>query len=826
MPVSTPCTLALVAFLLFGSGGLTMTPLACQETDKPQESEVPEGELPKESAESPAEPDREIDAEPEDESGRKGDADKSETDKGETDSRSVGPPAPGGRAGGSETKTISGVDRSVDPAADQADIVLLKNRSAFKGRVIENGDNSITIEYRGGSKKIFKRDIDDVHFWLQRPADRKLDSDLVVFRDGHEVRGTVRETTSTVEVTLESGARATYNRSRIRRVVYRDEVVVNTSRYYTKQLGEQIEVEIRSLLRAEAPEVVSSHEEFLIECGIFAIESVQKVWDAMDTAQRETLGGASMRRILRAYRLRELVTSDMELTDPSIYKDLTWAEPKTKEAVLKLIFPRHSEESIDLALYLIQDESEDVRVRSIAIEMLRRMHRNRALVELHNANLEKNRDIAFVAAVALARNRIFFGVPTLIDALELGGSDDREFRGVIADVLRDSTGEDFGYHVDRTPDARQIAIVRWREWWEKSREDLEEQSYLVLQNRELLTPERQEAVALWKEAHRLLTSQRLQQAEAYLRRAAEVDPTYFRAHLSLAVLLYTTSGSPAPAEGDRQELEARRAKLRAERIAEAERILKQLSDQALPDLRGEDRSRVHLELANVLFLTERPAEALAEYENALSVDGRNVRAMSGAGKCHWLLATERNELSAGERRIEAQAALQAFRTAREELRETLRSIRVLGIDDLPNIDDLPFRRRDFNRNALSIRREFERDIVDLSLQAARAQTLKGDREAAVTELVQGLEDLENSFELDDARELEIDLRCFLGSTYEALEKRQLAVQQYSHVLRELDRTHKQCRRALARIHRATGKEAGAGEPSSRTRQPARQVSQR
>jgi len=472
-----------------------------------------------------------------------------------------------------------------------------------------------------------------------------------------------------------------------------------------------------------------------------------------------------------------------------------------RDSLLRVVFPRFSDESVDLALFLISDPAESVRIRGLAVEFLRRMHHNRALVDLHNANVETNRELSFVAALALARNRIFFGVPTLLGALGLDGKRNEELRAVAAQVLRQSTGFDAGFRAAGTPDARAKAIDRWRDWWSKNEAELVRGSYLVLQKRAVLTAARRDAIELWKTAHKLLADEKFGQGEAYLRKAVETDPTFARGLLSLAILLYSHDGGPPLPPEAPEEVREQREELRLARVEEAERVLRGMTDQVLPDLETEDRFRIHFELGNVLLLRSNPSEALDEFETAFALDSTSLRSVLGAAECHWQLATRRNELTTPERRIEAQAALRSYEKSIELLRARLRSIRVLGVDELPDLDALPFRRGEHNRNVLTIRRELERRGVRLRMRIARAYTFKGDRIGAIKALKEGLDDLEASFELEDANQLEAELRTFLARCYEVQGENALALAEYAKVIRELDPNNAVCRRGIGRLER-------------------------
>ena len=681
------------------------------------------------------------------------------------------------------------------------DRVLLRDQSVQYGRVVDTGGYRIALEYRGAKRHFPKRDIERIEYFKGRKAKERLETDLVILRlNRHHVRCKIlRETGDAIRVELPNGARITYARNRVLKVLYRDQILTEASSYYNQDLESAMNRAISAIEGGKVGEE-NKEEKFLVQAGIFAVEHVRRAVDRLRESKDEIAGrleaAKAFGRILHVHGLKCVVTREIEEAVPTIYEDLTYAPFTVKESLLKVVYSRFDEASVPLALYLIRYPQEDPRIRAMSVEILRRLGQNRALVTLYNEN---SGQLQFVAAVALARNRILVGLPTLIDALSLGGEKQREIRELAARVLRETAGKDHGFRADGTPEARATSIEEWRQWWAKNETSINEESRLILTKKQIQTVERREAIDLWKRAHEFLRSEKYRRSEIFLRESVKRDPSFHKAQTSLAVLLYSHLADKVKDETERDKL-----------LREAERLLDTVAASADPEMNDRDRHWIHYELGTVRMIRGDVLGALDEYNSSVALDPTSISGMIGVGACHWMLATTKNELTPSERKIELQAALRTFLGAIQSIENRLRTVQVLGTGDAPKVDELPFPRRVYNQNVLSVREDLESTSIGLFVRVAKIYRLRGDTKSAALALKEGLDTLRASTELRDSSSLEIELRTQLGSVYESVKKYALAAQQYGTVLKNLDPDHEHARRGYDRVKDRDEAPAGGG----------------
>ncbi len=693
-------------------------------------------------------------------------------------------------------------DRPVPPAIRKRapvsvekdlDTVRLLDGSTQFGRVSDSGGNAIQLGYRGASRKILKSEIESIEFFEGRQARERLDTDLVILElNRHHVRCKIlRENGREVRVELSNGARTTYSRDRVQRVLYRDQILTEASHHYNQDLESEIRRALE-VIRGDDEKMRERAEKLLVQAGIFAIDLVERSLAEITKLSRDERRARAaailaLRRVLHVHGIKKVTSSEIEENLPGLYDDLAYGDFKVKESLLKVIFSRFSDESVPLALYLISNSQEDSRIRAACVEILRRLDQNRALVTLYNDN---SGQLQFVAAVALARNRVFVGVPTLIEALTVGSQEDEAIRELAAQILRETTGQNFDFRADATPASRDKAISRWRDWWSTNERTLQEKSRIVLEKKKVQTIERREALDLWKKAHEFLEEKKSARAEIFLRESIKRDPGFYKSHVSLAVLLYSVL---AVAEDDVEKKVAF--------FDEAERILDDISHRSLAEITDADRHWIHYELGSVYLARGKIVEALDQLETSLALEPTSISTMLGLAACHWDLATSKSELTAGERKIELQSALRAYLDASQTIRQRLRTIQVIGLGDVPRLDTLPFQRRDYNRNVLLVREDLEVTAIELFVKIARIYRLQGDSRRAVLALREGIDTLKASTELNEPATLEISLRTQLGNAYEAVNKDTLALVQYSTVIQSLDAKNEVCLRGYARVRR-------------------------
>ena len=683
-------------------------------------------------------------------------------------------------------------------ALQKLDTVYLTDGSVQNGSVVELGGNAISLEYRGGAKRILKANVEKVEFYKGRRAQQKLDTDLVVLKvNQHRVPCKIlKETGAEIRIELANGSRATYRRDRVLRIHYRNQVLESSSDYYTVELSTEMDQAIDIILKGGSA-VNNPAERFLVRFGIFALDKVHQArgeLEGSDNAGKEK-ALASFDRILQVHELKKVVTSEMESMEPQIYNELVYGSLTVKESLLKVLFPKFTDEAVPLAKYLISNTAEDARLRSLSVEILRRLSLNKALLDLYN---ESKGELKMVAAVALVRNRIFFPIPTLIEALEIGGEKEIRIRALAARILRDSTGNNFGFKAEGAPAARTKAVEKWKKWWRENSEKMRAKALLVLNNRKVESDARRESRLFWMKAHQFWVQKRYDRTAVYLREARTKDPSFLKAHVSYATLLYSEL---ARIEKDPQKRESL--------YTQAREILKGFVDTALPEATEQDLHWIHFELGNVLRLQGNFKEALEQYEISRGLDSSSLPAILGIADCHWGIATGKNDLTKVERKLEVQSALEKYLLAEKKITEALGNINVLSAADIPQLDSLPFERRAHNRAALTIREELEKESIRLYLDYARVYRLQDDPKKALVALRQGLQTLSASTELKETNFIEADLRAMMGIIYESLGEDVLAVREYLKVVKELDRTNQVCRRGYERLRKRLNKKRTA-----------------
>jgi hypothetical protein len=188
----------------------------------------------------------------------------------------------------------------------------------------------------------------------------------------------------------------------------------------------------------------------------------------------------------------------------------------------------------------------------------------------------------------------------------------------------------------------------------------------------------------------------------------------------------------------------------------------------------------------------------------------NVPAVLGAAECNWLLATRGTGVAAVDRRDHLERALKDLKAARELIESAMRRLVALRVEDLPVLETLPFERRAHNRTLLEVRMEYEAELVRVLLKTARVQAQLGDRKQTILALQAGLENLTLTPDLPAAKELEIELRSFLGLNYETIGKDSLALREYRRVLDRLDAGNEACRHGVERLRRRANEDEAGG----------------
>jgi tetratricopeptide (TPR) repeat protein len=575
-----------------------------------------------------------------------------------------------------------------------------------------------------------------------------------------------------------------YPRSQIRKIHWQNESITSSNLHYSAELEKSIAASLAKLT-SKSPEELQKAEDFLVQAGIFAIDRVRDAYSqalskagdpnqpAPDAARVD-----SLRRIVHIYNLKKVVPSEIEEAHPRVFEVLAYGTAAERESLLKLILPNYSDDAIDLALYLIKRTQEDDKIRSILVDMLRRMNKNWALLKLYN---ESTGQLKLIAAIALGKNQVLLGLPTIIEALSL---DSEDMRMLAAKTLRELSGKDFKFRADGAPAAREMALKRWQQWWNDNESQIEKSAKAILQGGDINSPQRKTAREAWKNAHEAWKLKQFDRAEEFLKRAIAADPTFVRAPISLAVLYYT-------------ELK---------KLNSAEKILSDLAERPLATMSPGDHYWICFELGNVYRLLGRYSESLAYYKECLLHNSESIYAIIGKAECNWLLATGKENLDSDERSLRLNLALNDYQEAFELLEKEIEELVTLRAEDFPDMEDLPFERRVYNRTVAQVRRGYEEEMAQLFLKIGKLYLLLGKKEKVVLELRKGIQFVETfGNALKNKKKLLTDLRSFLGFTYEELGRDLLALREFQNVLENLDPGNKHCQLGLARIRKKTAR---------------------
>jgi tetratricopeptide (TPR) repeat protein len=663
----------------------------------------------------------------------------------------------------------------VIPWALQAeDVVVLKDATSHPGEVVDLGGNRIELMLSAGAKRILKRDIDKVRFDENRSRKEIESTDVVIRQGGHKIRGAVEviDGGRKVQITLPEGMKAVLPRKDVIRIIRRGEFIEHDTTVYTRELGEGIRAAIESLLQAnvETPdEALRRTETFLTNCGIFAVGPVR---EALSTAVADSPAARVLARVDRQYRLREVVATAIEEAEAGVYRILSDGTVAEKCDFLVQTFPRFVEESVPLAEFLARDAGEDPTVRAWSVDFLRRMQRNQEILRIYK---ESTGQVQLASAIALGRNRILIGMPTLIEALEL---DALEMRQLAAKHLQAFTGKDFHFRPDGAPQARREAVAKWHAWWSENEAAVKTLSENVLRKTGAAAPERIAAQNLWKEACASLESKDVAKAENLFRQASVMDPGFVPAAVGLGAILYSELGKPD----------------------EAVKTLEDLRSRVTAEWTVQDREWIQLHLGNALRLKGDLEGAAAAYEQCRRLAPENVHAIMSLAEVTFAAATRVENMRPEERTLRLRSALESYEKAASLFDRFGGELSTLRIEELPPGVELPFNRREHNRSVIDLRRMYRLRKQESVFQSAKIRSLLGEQKEAVLLLRAGIDDLalEDSAQ---ARKVETGMRSYLGVLYEEMGQPLLALKEYRKVLADLDAENPECLRGMERLRR-------------------------
>lgn len=660
------------------------------------------------------------------------------------------------------------VAASVHGADEAGDIVTLNDGRRYTGQLIELGGNAIELVVAGGaSRKILKGDIREVAFDSTRRRTTVHETDSIVIKGGHRISGKVEllESGQKVRVTLQKGGTAEFKRGDVRIIRRGEKEELDTS-VFTVELNAAIQEAMSGLQGSEGDREESV--KFLSSAGIFAIQRVRAASLKAPTGSMELV---ALQHIARLYGLKESVSTEIEASEGRVYEILSSGSLDEKRDLLSFVFPRFVEDSVPLAVCLATGSNDDPAVRAWSIDFLRRMQKNRELLDIYKKNSGQTQ---LASAVALGKNRILIGIPTLIEALEM---DSLKMRELAVENLREWTGKNFRFRADGAPHSREEAVAQWWAWWQEEDESVVTVSKNVLYQKDVDSPHRRAAMDLWVEAGAEVESERYQEAEKLLREALDLDAFFFPPYLALSVLLY--------GHLDRPE--------------EATKLLLELKTRQMVEVEQLDRQWICLHLGHGFRLSGKLEKALESYLECRALATENLQCLFSLVDVAFTLATSAEGSSPELRKERLQLSLRSCREAMGVMDKLNENLGTLRAEAVALIGDLPFARREYNRSVFKLRRTYRQKKLELSFQAAKILSIQGDKKAAMLtlrQLVKEIQILEGEF-----TDLEAQARCYLALLYEEAGRSLLALKEFRTVLKNLDSEHVESVRGIKRLRR-------------------------
>jgi len=337
--------------------------------------------------------------------------------------------------------------------------------------------------------------------------------------------------------------------------------------------------------------------------------------------------------------------------------------------------------AVALLAYLSRQKDENSEVRNFCLHNLTEKDQNEHLLRLM-VNAQKDDGwLRLAAALYLADNGVYAGVPHFISALRM---QDPGVRKLTAEKLRQASGENFGFNPEGTEKERGIAIAKWEKWCKQHSAEILLQSAKVLGSR-VTDDDRSFSLVYQKRAHTSWDKEELDAAADGFRKALELDPSNLAARLALAVLLYTEGGKTREA---RKELKL---------------ILKRYSEEASPTL----RKLAFYHLALLDLTGGRWESSIHNLQAAILLDRSFADGYIALGKTYYTQAVSDKAIS----RESLLKLSEAEREVREQRRSRVIELSVRALEcglalldrNIREVTSMDFRKR---------RREAERELQE------------------------------------------------------------------------------------------------------------------
>ncbi len=497
----------------------------------------------------------------------------------------------------------------------QYDLVVLKDNTKIRGRVVDPGGPAIRVEQKLGAVSILKSQIKELHL-ASDPDAGEGGEDVVHLRTGGEIRGhaQISKDGKNLTVTIrENGREHTVT------FPYVDVIKIE----YAKDRKERLRKQIKALQDPLSGKIKSMLEELsstdeavwqaakkkLVALGVFAIDNLKEV-----LAELEEPTASRVKQVLKTNELKSYISGEAarrftRLERVDIYELLVTAKDKEKLKALRRLALFEDDGAVPLLSYMAKHKDESAEVRNFCLHSLAKADRNVELLRLMAQAPKDEGWLRVACALYLADNGIYAGAPHFVSALR---HRDPGMRRLAAERLRQASGKNFAFKPDGTEEEREAPIKKWETWWDQHSAEILRQSAKVLG--EVGDDDRSFSQIYQKRGHTSWGKGKPQEAAENFRRALELDPSNLGARLSLVVVLYTELGKKDDA---RRELKL---------------ILKRYGEQAGPMVR-----KLAFYHTALLDLSEGKWKgALHNLQAAIALDGRFADGYIALGKTYYI----------------------------------------------------------------------------------------------------------------------------------------------------------------------------------------------
>jgi tetratricopeptide (TPR) repeat protein len=564
-----------------------------------------------------------------------------------------------------------------EPKANEVeDVVILKDGTVIKGKVVDPGGPAVRIEKKYGSISVMKIDVKEYRLAGKELPGAGTQEDIVYLNSGEKFSGKARleDKGKTVAVEVKSGettATVTFPRSDVLKIDWAFERKGAVGAVSEDPLTARLRSLVTDLGSADSEKKASAVTQ-LEKIGIFAIDYLREVRESQSESAK-----ALIDRVLLTNDLKTLISARAASEVPNIYERLSSQSAQEKLKCLGELILAEAEDLANLLAFLAGRTEEQPEVWNFCLYNLAKMEKNEALVKLLSA--EDGR-IRFLAAVYLADNGIPAGVSYLIDGLE---SAQTNIRQTAIEKLTKLATNSFGFSADAPLDARKAAVMRWRQWWKENEANLLNQSLKSIKKKQISEGERDFSRIYQKKAVEAWDAGKLDEASRNFKQSLEIDPSNIRARINYAEFLFSATGDAKSAQ------------------TQLETVLKRYPEEGAPIARAQ--AYYHLGLIDLSLGNYR--DAIHNFQAAISIDRTCTDAYIGLGRAYFdkaLFDPELSESHAEEASKSEKERLQLrLATIENSLQAYWAAVTLLDREILPWQDP----------NYKKLRRQNEREVV-------------------------------------------------------------------------------------------------------------------